>query len=84
MIKAIIAFLAAIPEIIKFIETLQAAQKEKKLNENLKTLRKAIEDGDEDAVNSLFNFNHFRFHNERKVSDNANEAGLPDAGKTKS
>jgi hypothetical protein len=55
MIKAIIAFLAAIPEIIKLIEAMQKAHEEAQVKEDLKKITKAFEDKDANALSSIFN-----------------------------
>lgn len=59
MIKALVSFLLAIPELIKLIESMQkmASQHNKKIKikDDIKKINKAFEDGDAKALNDLFN-----------------------------
>lgn len=56
--KTILAFLAALPELIKLINNLQKrmerAEHKTKVKEDVKKINKAFEDNDEEALNRIF------------------------------
>ena len=60
MIKLLLTLIAALPEIVKFLEALQAKQGERTLKDNLTLLRKAINEGDQTTVNTLFGVDPLR------------------------
>lgn len=59
MIKALYAFLVAVPEILKFIRLMQEQQQEKadaqQLKEKMKKVNEAFEKKDADILNDAFN-----------------------------
>lgn len=59
MIKALYAFLVAVPEILKFIRLMQEQQQDKadakQLKEKMKKVNEAFEKKDADILNDAFN-----------------------------
>lgn len=59
MIQALIALVSALPELMKLVKVLQlnadASFENKKVKDDIKVIRKAFEDGDEQALKDLFN-----------------------------
>lgn len=57
-LSLIFTFLGAIPDLVKLLQAIQAAQKrietDKKVKDDLKTLHQAISSGDANAVTALF------------------------------
>lgn len=59
MIKALSALIAALPEILKLIKTIQArideAEAERRLKDDIKKINDAFESQDAEALNEIFN-----------------------------
>lgn len=59
MIKAIIALLVSLPELLKLIKELQKKQdkkaQDKKIKDDVAAIRKAFEENDEEALRDIFN-----------------------------
>jgi hypothetical protein len=59
MIKALIAFLEALPELLRLIKNIQQEYEkrkiDKKVKDDIKQINKAFETGDIDLLNDIFN-----------------------------
>jgi hypothetical protein len=59
VIKAIIALLVSLPELLKLIKELQKKQdkkaQDKKIKDDVAAIRKAFEENDEEALRDIFN-----------------------------
>lgn len=57
--RGILAFLAAIPELLKFVKLLESrireAKVQRKVSDDVKAIHAAFENNDTEALNALFN-----------------------------